>query len=379
VLGERRGEGRVGRVLDYTRVAPRAAARCPHFGACGGCALQHLTDESYAAAKIEWLAASLRQHGLDPHVLRPLRRLHPGTRRRARFALARGKDGAPHVGFHARASPRVVDMTNCAVLHPAITTLVPRLRALLPAILALDKAASATATLADTGIDLLLDLPAPPGLASLEAMAAFARQSALARLAWRRAGGQPMPVALLHPVRIAFAGVAVDLPYDAFLQASAETDAVLTEAACEGAAGARRIAELYAGVGTFTFALAKLAPVHAVEGDAAALAALRAAAERTRLPITAERRDLERRPLAAAELAPFDTVVFDPPRAGAKSQSEALAQSAVRRIVALSCNPATFARDARALVAGGFRLVAVEAFDPFVWSTHLELVARFER
>lgn len=382
-LGARRGEGRSGDVLAFLVQGARAVPRCAHFGACGGCALQHLSDTAYAEAKMGWLASALRQHGVAADIVHPLQRLVPGTRRRASFALHRPRQAtAPvRIGFHARASHRIVDMRECAVLHPALVALVAPLRALATKLLPPGGESAATATLADTGIDLLLDLAAPPPLAALEAMAAFARAQDLARLAWRMPGEAPMPVAQHRPVRAVFAGVGVELAPDTFLQASVEADQIISHHVLKEIGAPRRVADLFAGVGTFTFPLAECAPVHAVEGDAAALEALRAASDRAALAhrVSCERRDLEARPLTPEELARFDAVVFDPPRAGAPAQSRALAASSVPRVVAVSCNQATFARDARTLVDGGYRLAAVRPIDSFVWSPHLELVARFER
>ena len=382
-LGERRGEGRMARVLGYETLGARAEPRCPHFGTCGGCALQHLTPAAYAEAKTAWLAAALGQHGLDTGALLPLRLLPPGTRRRARFSIVRPRDRhAPvEIGFQARASHRVVEIASCAVLHPALMALLAPLRDVATILFAPGGHGAATATLADTGVDLLLDLAAAPALAANEAMAAFAQATNIARLAWRAPGLAPTPIAQHRPPRIAFGGVTVDLPDGAFLQASAEADAALTAAVLASVADARRVADLFAGIGTFALPLAATASVHAVERDAAALAALAAAVARAGLAgrVTCERRDLDERPLAADELARFDAVVFDPPRAGAKAQTKALATSGVKRIVAVSCNPATFARDARALVDGGYRLQEIQPIDSFVWSAHLELVARFER
>jgi len=382
-LGERRGGGRSATVLAILRQGARAAPPCLHFGRCGGCALQHLAPEAYAGAKTEWLAAALRQHRVSADSILPLQSMPPGTRRRARFAIRRSRreDVSAAIGFHARASHSVVDMRQCAVLHPALVRLLDPLRRLAPDLIPPDGAAAATVTLAETGIDLLVDLPMRPGLMALEAMAELARSQPLARIAWRAPGEAVTPAAQLCPVRVIFAGIAVDLPGDAFLQASADADAALAAAAREAVGPVRRIADLYAGVGTLTFALSDAAMVHAVDGDEAAVAALITAAARAGLAgrITAERRDLEARPLAPTELARFDAVVFDPPRSGARAQSQALAASSVQRVVAVSCNPATFARDARTLVDGGYRLVTVQPIDSFVWSPHLELVARFDR
>ncbi|HYL33320.1 MAG TPA: class I SAM-dependent RNA methyltransferase [Stellaceae bacterium] len=371
--GEQRGD-----IVDLLTAGDRATPVCAHFGSCGGCALQHLLAEAYAAAKLDWLRGALAQHGFADVAMAPLRRLAPGTRRRARLALAR--NGQTVAGFHGRMSHAIVDMRECHVLHPALVALVEPLRRLAAEILPPHGTAGAALTLGDAGVDVLLELPKAPALDGLESLARFAAEHDLARLSWR-AGKVAAPVAQRRPVRAIFAGVAVDLPPDAFLQASAEADAVLGTLVLDAVGTPRRIADLYAGVGTFTFPLATHAQVHAVEGDAEAAKVLGQAAARANIAdrISVERRDLARRPVSGAELARFDAVVFDPPRTGAAAQSRELAASAVPRIVAVSCNPATFARDARILVDGGHTLAHVAPVDSFVWSPHLELVARFER
>ncbi len=373
VKGEMRGE-----LVELLVPGERVEPRCAHFGTCGGCALQHLSDDAYVAAKLGWLRGALAQHGFKDIEIAPLRRLAPGTRRRARLALAR--NGETVAGFHGRMSHAIVDLRECHVLHPALVALVVPLRVLTAEILPRRGTAAVSLTLGDAGVDVVLALPKVPDLAALEALAHFAAAHDLARLSWS-ADHAFAPVAQRRPMRAVFAGVAVDLPPDAFLQASGEADAVLSELVLDAIGTPRRIADLYAGVGTFSFALASCAPVHAVEGDAEAAKALREAAARANRAdrVTVERRDLTRRPLSADELARFDTVVFDPPRTGALAQSRALAASAVPRVVAVSCNPATFARDARILVDGGYALAHAAPVDSFIWSPHLELVARFER
>ena len=374
-LGPRRGEGRTAELVELIAPGARAKPICRHFGACGGCALQHLDDAVYIATKTQWLDAALAQHRLEPAVIAPLQRLAAGTRRRARFQLEPGR-----VGFHARASHRVIDLAECAVLHPKLVALVAPLRRLATALLDTGKAATASATLTDNGVDLLIDLPMPPDLVRLEALARFAEAQDLARLSWRE-GEVATPVAIRRKAQVTLSGVAVDLPEDAFLQASAEAEAALTASVLDFADTAQNIADLYAGIGTFSFALAGRAKIHAVEFSAGAVAALARAAARSGLAasIATEKRDLAARPLDANELARFDAVVFDPPYVGAKEQSRALAASRAPVLVAVSCNPATFARDARVLVDGGYRLMEVRPFDAFIWSANLELVARFER
>ncbi len=248
--------------------------------------------------------------------------------------------------------------------------LVAPLRQLAPHCLAPGERGAATATLSDSGVDLLLDLVAPPSLAVFAALAAFARAQNLARLAWRIPGAAPSPIAQARAPSIAFGGVAIFLPEEVFLQASAEADAALTARGSGAAVGdaPQMIADLYAGIGTFSLPLAARGRVHAVERDEAALGALAAAVARAGLGhrLTCERRDLDTSPLSPAELSRFDAAVFDPPRAGAKAQTAALAKSRVRRVIAVSCNPATFARDARALVDGGYRLGPIQPIDSFL-------------
>jgi 23S rRNA (uracil1939-C5)-methyltransferase len=374
-LGPRRGEGCTAEILRVITPGARAIPVCAHFGTCGGCALQHLDDETYIDTKTRWLDVALAQHRLTPDRIAPLQRLPAGTRRRARFQLERGQ-----IGFHARASHRLVDLKECAVLDPLLFTLVAPLRRLSTALLPPRKKATASATLADNGIDLLLDLPAIPNLARLEALAEFAEAQDLARLSWR-CDGVVTPAAIRRKPQVSLSGVLVDLPEEAFLQPSIVAEQALAAAVSGMAGSARAVADLYAGIGTFSLDLAARAKVHAVEFAASSVAALGRAAVRAGLAgqISTETRDLAARPLAGDELARFDAVVFDPPYGGAKEQSRALAEGRVPAIVAVSCNPATFARDARVLVDGGYRLVEVRPFDSFIWSSNLELVARFAR
>jgi 23S rRNA (uracil1939-C5)-methyltransferase len=381
-IEEVRGEGRAATVIEMIAPGPgRAAPPCRHFGVCGGCALQHLEAALYAETKTTILRAALAHHGVADAPLRPLKLLPPGTRRRVRLALSRParKAAAPIVGFSQRASHDLVDLSACAVLTPKLFALVGPLRALSGELLRSGEAGHATLQLAESGIDALLDLPRAPDLTALESLAAFAEAQDLGRLLWRVPGGEPTLVAQRRPVRVVVGGTPVDLPPESFLQATSEAEAALTEAVGAAVGPAARIADLFAGIGTFAFALAGQARVHAVEGWAPAVAAITQAARRAALAerVTAECRDLQRRPLDADELAGFDAIVFDPPRVGAKAQAAALARTRVPRLAAVSCNPASFARDARILIAGGYHLVAVQPIDQFVWSPHIELVATF--
>ena len=304
----------------------------------------------------------------------------PGaTRRRAEFAAVRQGD-AVRLGFHARGSDVIVDQHVCPILVPALGDLMAPLRAVLRQVLRDGDAADILATETLTGFDLLITCEATPNSGQRAALAGFAAEHNVVRIGWH-SRGTPEPIVLLRLPQVRFGDVLVDLPMPSFLQPSAEGEATLKAAVLAMVGKAKRIAELYAGAGTFTFDLAKIGKVHAVEGSKPSLAALVEAAKRAQLGhrITAEARDLEHDPLTFQELKNFDAAVFDPPRAGAKAQSEMLARARVKRIVAVSCNPATFARDARTLVDGGYDLAAVTIVDQFIWSPHVELVAEFRR
>jgi 23S rRNA (uracil1939-C5)-methyltransferase len=240
--------------------------------------------------------------------------------------------------------------------------------------------AEVTATATAAGIDLLIRTGSLPDHDKRVALAAFAQTQKLARLSWQSGKEEPEPIARHRAPQVVFGGIAVDLPAGAFLQASAEAEQAMAELVVAAAVDAKRVADLYAGCGTFTFPLARTARVHAVEGDKDSLAALTGAARRSSMGrITAERRDLARNPLQPDELKPYDCVVFDPPRAGAKAQCEMLAKSRVPIAIAVSCDPGSFARDARILTGGGYRLKSVTPIDQFVWSPHVEIVAVFRR
>lgn len=359
----------------------RGEAPCAHFGDCGGCAAQHLRDDDYVAWKVGLLTAALDRAAVVYPRPAPLARTPPRARRRASFAARRGGGGVV-IGFNARGSERVIDLAACPVLRPDLAALLAPLRGLLAATLPPGGALDVEATASDAGIDLLLTGTSAPDRALRERLAVFAADRDLTRIAWRATSyAEAETIAARRKVQLRFGGVAVEPPPGAFLQASEEGERAIIAAVSAAAADAKRIADLYAGCGTLTFPLADRARVHAVEGDAAMAAAVQRAKDKAGLAgrVTVERRDLARRPLLAAELATFDAVVFDPPRAGAKAQAAEIARSRVPLVVAVSCNPASFARDARLLADGGYRLRALTPIDQFLWSPHLEVVGAFGR
>jgi len=302
----------------------------------------------------------------------------PGTRRRADFALCPGV-----VGFHARGSSAVVDVPNCRVLAPALLAVAEALRRLdLPV---LRPEADAQANLTETGLDLVLRLGRAPGALECEALSRFAESADLARLSLDLGAG-PVPLVVRRVPRLVCGGVPVDPPPGAFLQATAAGERAIVASVVEGFADlpeGARIADLYAGLGTLAFPLASRFRVVAAEGEASLAEALASAARRAGLSgrVLVETRDLSLRPFAGADLARLEAAVLDPPREGAKAQVQALAAAppSLRRVVYASCNPATFARDARILASGGWRADHAVAIDQFLWSPHLESVAVFSR
>jgi len=375
----RRGDGLAAALVEVLAPGPgRAQPPCPHFGRCGGCALQHLTDESYAAWKRGVLVTQLGRAGLADAPVGELVRVVPGTRRRAAFAFVRRRSDVL-AGFHARASHAVVDVESCRLIDPALEALLPPLRVLLAAVVS-EGAGDLVAILGDNGIDLLIEAEAKLDLAQREALAAFAERHDLARLSWRQPGGQVEPVARRRPATLRFGGIAVEPPPGAFLQPTREGETALTERVLAAVGPLAPVADLFSGSGTFSLPLAAGGrAVHAVEGEEAPLRALEAAANQAGLTVTAENRDLARRPLLTGELARFNALVFDPPRAGAAALAEQLAVAGPPVVVAVSCNPATLARDLKTLTGGGYVIESLTPIDQFPWSAHLETVAVLRR
>lgn len=381
-LVQTRGEGWLAEPLEWRVRAERALPPCPHFGVCGGCQLQHVPHARYAAWQREQVIAALARQGLGDVVVEPIRLTSPGSRRRARLAFVIERAGVL-LGFRARRGHRIVPLEVCPVLLPAIVGLLGALRGVLAGLEIARPGGEVLVTATDSGLDVLLATRAAPGLADRMTLAAFAETEDLARLAWR-AGvhAPPEPIAQRRPVVVRFAGVAVEPPPGAFLQATEWAEAALREAVESALGDAQRVADLFAGCGTFALPLAASGrEVRALENDAPMLDALSAAARRAGwgARVTAERRDLQRAPLAGPELTGLDGVVVDPPHHGAHAQAAALAGSGVPRIAMASCNPVTFARDARLLVEGGYRLRWVRPVDAFLWSSQIELVGAFAR
>ncbi|GLS23420.1 putative RNA methyltransferase [Labrys miyagiensis] len=364
-------QGERGRLVALQEPSPdRIEPFCPHFTRCGGCAIQHLSEPAYHAWKRGLVVEALGQAGIDVPV-EPLVDAHGRGRRRATLHARKGK-----VGFAEARSHELIELDACPILVPELNQGLEAVRALEKQLRGLGKPLDIVLTATLTGLDCdirgagRIDDKMRLKLAELAARYDLARLSNHGDVVIERR----VPV-------VRFGSVEVSPPPGAFLQATADADRALTALVQEGLIGARRVADLFAGCGTFGLALAATCQVQAFDSDKAAIAALDGAAKRAQglKPITATARDLFHRPLLADELKPFDAVVFDPPRAGAEAQSRRLAAAKLKRVVGVSCNPATFARDAVILIAGGYKLVKVTPVDQFRHSAHVELVGVFER
>jgi 23S rRNA (uracil1939-C5)-methyltransferase len=382
-VGVKRSDGFAATLEEIITPSPdRITAPCPHFGTCGGCATQSLSDAAYAAWKQEMVVSSVKRAGLDPRLVAPMVRTAANGRRRAEFAAfrPRAKGAKAFFGFHARASNMVVNLETCLIVRPAIAALIPELRAVLSDIVPPGARWDVLITEITNGLDILITANHGPGPDASMEFAMFAERADIARISWRDDGGV-QPVAVRRAPVLDISGTNVEIPPGTFLQASAEAEGILSGLVCAAARGTR-IADLYCGVGTFSLPLAKAgANVLAVDGDGPAVEAMARGAGLGGFggQVSTQTRDLVRRPMMAADLKTFETVVFDPPRAGAAAQVAEIVKSPVPRVVAVSCNPASFAKDAAALVAGGYALEAVTPVDQFVWSGHVELVAAFSR
>ncbi|MEN2784849.1 class I SAM-dependent RNA methyltransferase [Sphingomonas qilianensis] len=347
---------------------------CRHFPTCGGCQLQHLDDESFAQFIIDRIQGALAAHNLSTDI-RPPKLSPPKTRRRAALQ-AELKQGRVQIGFSENASHALVDIQECWVLTPELFAVIAPLRVLLAKFLRKNRRARLHLTQADQGLDLLIEGIEAEGLDAAEAISAFALAHNVARFAIDSGVGPEIRWEP-EPVTVTLSGVPVPLPVAAFLQATKDGEGALIEAVRLATAGAATVADLFAGLGTFTFALP--GKVYAGEAARDAILSLKGAAALARRPVFADHRDLYRRPLTTAELDRFDAIVLDPPRAGAREQALLLAPSKAPSIAYVSCNPSSFARDAEFLCQGGYTLDWIQPVGQFRWSTHVELAAKFTR
>jgi 23S rRNA (uracil1939-C5)-methyltransferase len=350
---------------------------CRHVPDCGGCQLQHVNAADYDAFVVDRIVRPLASIGIAASTVHPVAVSPPHSRRRASLHAVR-RQGKLTLGFNAEASHRIVDIEQCEILLPELQALLGPLRLLLKTTMGEGQGAGITLTASDSGTDVLLANVAAESLAQIERLTAFATAYDLARLSVEGAHGVET-VAMPRAPQLVMGGVPVMLPPAPFLQATREGEAALVAAVLAAVGPARRVADLFCGLGTFALPLSAQAQVLAADAAGPAVAALGTAARQFGRRVTVAHRDLFRRPYAAAELAGIDAIVFDPPRAGAQAQAAMIAQSKAPVVVGVSCNPNTFVRDAEILVKGGYRLETLWPVAQFRWSTHVELVARFVR
>ena len=368
-------KGQRASLLEVNEPSPlRVAPKSVHFGRCGGCSIQHLAPEAYADWKREKVVRALAMAGVeaevDALVVSP-----PASRRRVTLSAQR-IGGRVQLGFNAAYSHDIVEIQECAVAAPQIVAALPELRQLATLLASGPKPFRLTVTYTRTGLDIAAEDVGKIDEGKRRRLVEFCLGKGFARLS---SEGETI-IEREKPV-VMFGNVPVTIPPGGFLQATEHAEHVMASLVQEHLAGAKYVADLFAGSGTFALRLATASRVHAVESGGTALAALNEAAKRASglKPVVAEKRDLFRRPLTAKELAAFDGLAFDPPRAGAEAQCEQIARSTVRRVAAVSCNPGTLARDLAILTQGGYRVTRVVPVDQFLWTSHVEVVALLEK
>ncbi len=358
------------------------APTCRHFDQCGGCVLQHIDMVSYATFLRERVKGALHGQGIaNVEILDPLISKSHSRRRTSFRVISMGK--SVHIGFNTEQSHRVVDIKQCDVLHPNVFALFAPLREFFAQWGDKKLNLIVHATLVDQGIDVLIKNLNPDTLERYEKLSAFGQLHALARLSIDRGEGTETLYAP-EPATITLGSTPVDLPAGSFLQATLDGEQALCGTVNQWLGDAPMVADLFSGLGTFAFSAADALPngarkIYAAEAARDSIFALKAAANRRKIPIFIEHRDLFRRPLTSAEANRFDAIILDPPRAGAREQVMQLAQSTAAKIIYVSCNPSSFARDSKALLENGYRLEQIQPVGQFLWSTHVELAAHFTK
>lgn len=364
-----------GRLLRVLTPAPeRVTPSCPYFSKCGGCKFQHIAYDSYLAWKQKILKETLAQRGFSDVKINPIVKIPERTRRRVTFNSV--ASGASHwFGFNGEKSKNVVSLKSCLLLTPELEAFILPLKKLCGRI-----TGDVAVTQADNGFDVLITADKYPDFAFLEILGEFSQENKVLRWAYRNREISPAEIILQNDVpRVGFSGVSLPIPVGAFLQPSREGEAALTSIALDGLSGYNKILDLFCGVGSFTIPLARANEKSRVSGYDVFAPAISALRNSGLANLGAETRDLFQTPLSVTELNSFDAVLLDPPRAGAMAQVEQLAAARLEKIVYISCNPATFARDAKILTAGGYSLQSLTPVDQFIYSPHLELAAEFVR
>ena len=368
----------VGEIKAILKPSPdRVDAKCKHFGVCGGCSLQHVGPKLYKGWIKSRVETALSHQGFEDIEIKDPIIVNPGTRRRVSLRALKVK-GDITLGFNERKTHNIVDIESCPISHPILIEILPNIRNMLGNLLEEGQATTILMIYSETGIQLVLDLLDDPDLKIRELLGEFANVHDLGAVAVKVNGVFDL-IAMRREPLIHFGSTGVPIPLGAFLQPSKEGEDALVSVILKEIMGMNRVLDLFSGLGTFGLRVAEFAQVHAVEGDQSLLTSLQNSANlNPKLKtLSTEHRDLFRRPLLAQELNSFDCVIFDPPRAGAKAQVFEFAKSSVPVIIGVSCNPNTFARDARMLVEGGYHLEYIQPVDQFLWSHHVELAAVF--
>ena len=364
------------RLITVEAASPaRITPFCPHFGVCGGCAIQHWDAEPYHAWKRELVVTTLAQGGIDCEVA-PLVDAHGLGRRRITLHARMGTHDVLKVGFAAANSHDIVPIDRCPILDPHLDGAIEAAWAIAEPLISMGKPLDIQITATDSGLDVDVRGSGTLSTAMIGRLSRVAEQHRLARLT--RHGEL---VLMRSPPVVSIGTAQVALPPGSFLQATVEGEERLAALASAHCKRGKYIADLFCGVGPFALRLAAKSRIAAFDSDAGAVAALQKAATSTSglKPVKAEARDLFRRPLMPQELRDYDTVVFDPPRQGAQAQATQLAASKIPVVVAISCNVTTFARDAKILIDGGYKIEGVTPVDQFRHTPHVELVAKFRR
>ncbi len=372
--GEKVSVAQDGAVRIVTPSADRVGAPCRHFKSCGGCAMQHASDAFVADWKQQIVRKAVSAQGLST-AFRPIHTSPPESRRRAKFAGQRTKKGVM-LGYYGKGSDTIVAVPDCQLVSPGLKAAFPALEALISMAASRKSKVAITVTETAFGPDIVVETERELDPPLRMELAGFAKAHRVSRLTW-----QDEVVVTMNPPEQVIGDVRVVPPPGAFLQATPDGEAALRAAVTEIVGEAGSIIDLFAGCGTFALPLARQAEVHAVEGEAEMMEALDRAWRGAKglKKVSVETRDLFRRPLEPDELAKFDAAVIDPPRAGADAQIETLARSAINTVAMVSCNPVTFARDARTLANAGFTLNWIQVVDQFRWSAHIEVVGAFTR
>lgn len=366
-------EGSTG-TLEEMRISSseRVSAPCPHFTQCGGCSLQHVSDRLYSEFKHNLLLTPLRLQHIPTNTVRPLLKMPTASRRRVEWKVSY-QHSPVAMGYYASKSHRLTDISSCQILDPALQNLIlpfkEQLALLSPVIAAIQ------ATALESGIDMMIKIQAPLTSSDREALIQFSKTHSLSRLTIQLGEAEyEMLYGTIPLLKLGIENIA--LPPAIFLQATQEAQQLITDHIIHELRSVGPVVDLFAGIGTYSFPLAAHAKIHAVEGNSDMVKAIKTA---RCVNVTAECRDLFRTPLTSKELASYKAAILNPPRAGAKNQVEHIARSPLKKLMVISCNPATFSRDARILMDAGFTMNYAQPIDQFIYSPHLEVLAAFSR